>query len=90
MPEKGFSNGEEKGIGVHGRKTRRNVPSLFNIAYRPLMRWDGYASTIENFMKYPINGVNEMDFHYLDQVPAYIRSSSITSGNPFDDGSGRN
>jgi cytochrome c peroxidase len=74
MPEKAFSNGEEKGIGVHERKTRRNVPSLFNIAYRPLMRWDGYASTIENFMKYPINGVNEMDFHYLDKVPAYIRS----------------
>ncbi len=74
MPEKAFSNGEEKGIGVHERKTRRNVPSLFNIAFRPLMRWDGYASTIENFMKYPINGVNEMDFHYLDKVPAYIRS----------------
>ncbi|HEU4508568.1 MAG TPA: cytochrome c peroxidase [Pyrinomonadaceae bacterium] len=74
MPEKGFSNGEEKGVGVHGRKTRRNVPSLLNIAYRPLMRWDGYASTIENFMKYPINGVSEMDFHYLDKVPAYIRS----------------
>jgi cytochrome c peroxidase len=74
MPEKAFSNGEEKGIGVHERRTRRNVPSLFNIAYRPLMRWDGYASTIENFMKYPINGVNEMDFHYLDKVPAYIRS----------------
>ncbi|HEX7335374.1 MAG TPA: cytochrome c peroxidase, partial [Pyrinomonadaceae bacterium] len=75
-PEKAFSNGEEKGIGVHGRKTRRNVPSLLNIAYRPLMRWDGYASSIENFMKYPINGVTEMDFHYLDKVPAYIRSQA--------------
>ena len=75
-PDKAFSNGEEKGIGVHGRKTRRNVPSLFNIAYRPLMRWDGYASSIENFAKYPINGVTEMDFHYLDKVPAYIRSQS--------------
>lgn len=74
MPEKAFTNGEEKGIGVHGRKTRRNVPSLLNIAYRPLMRWDGYASSIENFAKYPINGVTEMDFHYLDKVPAYIRS----------------
>jgi cytochrome c peroxidase len=45
-----------------------------NIAYRPLLRWDGYASSLENFAKYPINGFTEMDFHYLDKVPAYIRS----------------
>jgi cytochrome c peroxidase len=76
QPDKGFSNGEAKGTGVHERKTRRNVPSLFNIAYRPLMRWDGYASSIENFAKYPINGFSEMDFHYLDKVPGYIRSQS--------------
>jgi hypothetical protein len=36
--------------------------SLLNIAYRPLLRWDGYASSIENFMKHPINGFTEMDF----------------------------
>ena len=76
QPDKAFTNGEAKGVGVHGRKTRRNVPSLLNIAFRPLMRWDGYASSIENFAKYPINGVTEMDFHYLDKVPAYIRSQS--------------
>jgi cytochrome c peroxidase len=77
QPEKAFSNGEPKGTGVHGRQTRRNVPSLFNIAYRPLLRWDGYASSIENFMKYPINGFSEMDFHYLDKVPAYLRSQPL-------------
>jgi cytochrome c peroxidase len=74
QPEKAFTNGETTGIGVHGRKTRRNVPSLLNIAYRPLLRWDGYASSLENFAKYPINGVTEMDFHYLDKVPAYLSS----------------
>jgi cytochrome c peroxidase len=74
QPERAFTNGEIKGIGVYGRKTRRNVPSLLNVAYRPLLRWDGYASSLENFAKYPINGINEMDFHYLDKVPAYIRS----------------
>lgn len=74
QPEKAFTNGEKKGIGVHGRQTRRNVPSLLNIAYRPLLRWDGYASSLENFAKYPINGVSEMDFHYLDKVPAYLSS----------------
>ena len=76
-PEKAFANGEEKGEGVYGRKTRRNVPSLLNVAYRPLMRWDGYASSIENFCKYPINGYTEMDFHYLDKVPSYLRSQPV-------------
>jgi cytochrome c peroxidase len=73
-PERAFTNGEAMGTGVYERKTRRNVPSLLNVAYRPLLRWDGYASSLENFAKYPINGVNEMDFHYLDKVPAYIHS----------------
>ncbi len=73
-PARAFTNGEATGVGVYGRKTRRNVPSLLNIAYRPLLRWDGYASSIENFMKYPINGFTEMDFHYLDKVPQYLRA----------------
>lgn len=77
QPEKAFTNGEVKGNGVDGRKTRRNVPSLFNVAYRPLLRWDGYASSLENFAKYPINGYSEMDSHYLDKVPAYIRSRPL-------------
>lgn len=74
QPDKAFTNGEARGRGVHGRTTMRNVPSLLNVAYRPLLRWDGYASMIENFVKYPISDRNEMDFHFLDKVVAYLRS----------------
>lgn len=74
VPEKAFTNGETKGRGVHGRTTKRNVPSLLNVAYRPLLQWDGYASTLENFAKYPISSVTEMDFHYLDEAVGYLRS----------------
>lgn len=74
QPEHAFANGEEKGAGVYGRKTKRNVPSLLNVAFRPLLQWDGYASTLENFAKYPISGYTEMNFHYLDKVESYIRS----------------
>jgi len=73
-PERAFTNGKTNGEGVFGRKTRRNVPSLLNVAFRPLLRWDGYASTLENFAKYPVSGFNEMDFHYLDKATPYIRS----------------
>lgn len=73
-PDLAFTNGESKGIGVHGRLTKRNVPSLLNVAYRPLLQWDGYAGTLENFAKYPLSGYTEMDFHYLDEAMDYVRS----------------
>jgi cytochrome c peroxidase len=73
-PEKAFTNGETKGIGVDGRMTKRNAPSLLNVAFRPLLQWDGYASSIENFVKYPLSGYTEMNFHYIDQVVPYLRS----------------
>lgn len=74
VPALAFANGEPKGKGVHGRTTKRNVPSLFNVAYRPLLQWDGYASTLENFAKYPMSNASEMNFHYLDEAVAYLRS----------------
>jgi cytochrome c peroxidase len=75
-PARGFTNGRPLGVGVHGRVTKRNVPSLLNVAFKPLLQWDGYASSIENFVKYPFSGPTEMDFHYLDQVVPYVRSRS--------------
>lgn len=72
--DKAFTNGEPRGRGVYGRATKRNVPSLLNAAFRPLLQWDGYASSLENFVKYPMSAPNEMDFHYLDRVERYVRS----------------
>lgn len=74
QPDKAFTDGRVKGVGVHDRTTKRNVPSLLNVAYRPLLQWDGYASTLENFVKYPVSAVNEMDFHYLDRVQPFVRA----------------
>ncbi|HSR51003.1 MAG TPA: cytochrome c peroxidase [Acidobacteriota bacterium] len=73
-PELAFTDGRPKGEGVYGRRTKRNVPSLLNVAFRPLLRWDGYASSLENFAKYPISGFHEMNFHYLDELVDYVRS----------------
>lgn len=80
VPQKGFANGERVGTGIKGLTTKRNVPTMLNVAFRPLLRWDGYASTIENFVKYPISGHNEMNLHYLDALldrfnndPSYVR-----------------
>lgn len=72
-PARAFTNNLPRGVGVYGRTTKRNVPSLLNVAFRPQLQWDGYASSIENFVKYPLSSRNEMDFHYLDQVVPYVR-----------------
>jgi cytochrome c peroxidase len=80
QPDRAFADGRVKGVGVHDRTTKRNVPSLLNVAYRPLLQWDGYASTLENFVKYPVSAINEMDFHYLDRVQPYVRAHADYPG----------
>lgn len=74
QPDLAYTNGLQKGIGVYGRETKRNVPSLLNVAFRPVLQWDGYSTSIENFTKYPISSTSEMNFHYLDDVPKYVDS----------------
>lgn len=74
QPQRAFTNGQPRGVGVADRVTKRNVPSLLNVAYKPVLQWDGYASSIENFVKYPLSNPSEMDFHYLDKVVPYVRS----------------
>ncbi|MEM9553229.1 MAG: cytochrome c peroxidase [Acidobacteriota bacterium] len=78
-PALAFTNGIPRGVGVHDRKTKRNVPTLLNVAFRSLLRWDGYASSIENFVKYPISGYDEMDFHYLDKAVTFVREHPVYS-----------
>ena len=74
QPARAFTNAAARGAGVHGHLTARNVPSLLNVAFRPLLQWDGYASSLENFAKYPLSNVHEMRFHYLDAVVEYVRA----------------
>lgn len=75
-PARSFTTDASLGTGVHGRQTRRNVASLVNVAYRPLLRWDGYASSLENFVKYPMSGVTEMNFHFLDKAAVLVREDN--------------
>jgi cytochrome c peroxidase len=67
-PSRGFTDGRAVGAGVAGRSTGRNTLSLLNVAYRPALRWDAYPSSLENFVKYPLSGHEEMDSHRLDTV----------------------
>lgn len=72
-PQRAFANGESAGEGVGGR-TARNVIGLLDVAHKPLLFWDGYASSLENQAKYPTSHALEMDRGYLDEVPSFLAS----------------
>src|SRR5262245_9581538 len=59
-PERGFSSGEARPRGVHGRRGPRRAPTLFNRAYGTAFFWDGRAATLEDQALRPIEDPDEM------------------------------
>jgi cytochrome c peroxidase len=74
IPEKFFANGEVAGVGVYGRQTTRNVPSLLNTAFKNTLHWDGTPTTLEQQVKYPLTGYAEMDLSSYDKLIKYLKS----------------
>ena len=64
-PKKGWSNGEQFGVGIKGQKGGRNSPTVLNAAYFPLQFWDGRAKELEGQALGPIQNPIEMG-HTLD------------------------
>jgi cytochrome c peroxidase len=62
LPEKFFADNLTKSIGIEGRMVERNSPSLINVAYQPVMFWDGGNPTLEQQVLGPIDNHNEFDF----------------------------
>lgn len=78
LPELAFTDGVAKSEGIEGRIGLRNSPTLVNVAYLPLLFWDGGALTLENQVFAPLQDHNEMDAE-LDRVlgrlhtaPSYV------------------
>lgn len=61
QPDRGFSDGRAKAIGILGRTGRRNAPALINRGYGRAFFWDGRARTLEEQVLRPIEDPNEMD-----------------------------
>lgn len=60
IPENYFTDNKVKGIGIHGRKTNRNVPSILNVKNQPYFMFDGGVKTLEMQLLVPIQDTNEM------------------------------
>lgn len=78
VPALGFSNGQPVAKGIKGQLGTRNVPSLYNVAYRTHLFWDGRAGSLEQQVLEPIQNPIEMDQDLrqlvaeLNAVPGYV------------------
>ncbi|KQP12672.1 cytochrome-c peroxidase [Pseudorhodoferax sp. Leaf267] len=75
VPELGFaSTASQRGVGLAGASLQRNAPSLLNVAWRPLLFWDGRATSLVTQAWSPLLHVDEMGNASVADVLARIRS----------------
>ena len=59
-PDKGFSDGKPRSVGIGGQEVARAAPTLWNVAFLNSFFWDAHASTLEEQMLGPLYADNEM------------------------------
>lgn len=59
-PNFGFADTATFSIGINGIPTKRNTPSVLNMAFRPHFFWDGRAASLEEQALMPISNPDEM------------------------------
>jgi cytochrome c peroxidase len=75
VPEQGFTSNElATALGVEGKSLRRNAPTLFNIAYHPVLFHDGREHSLELQVWGPLLAANEMANPSIGHVVARIRA----------------
>jgi cytochrome c peroxidase len=76
-PERGFSDGRRTALGRGGRALARNVPTLWNVAFKPRLMWDRRAGSLEEQALIPLLASDEMAadperlLARLAAIPAY-------------------
>ena len=59
-PHQGFADGKALSDGVHGQKTHRSTPTLWNVGLLKTLFWDSRATTLEEQMLGPLYATHEM------------------------------
>lgn len=72
LPEHGLAAPQRQAIGIRGQRTRRNSPSLFNVAWGRTFFWDGRAASLEEQALIPIASPQELGSD-LDTVLSRLR-----------------
>jgi cytochrome c peroxidase len=75
-PAHGFADTQAKSEGVHGRRTLRNAPTLYNRVLGEAFMWDGKAATLEEQVLQPISNELEMDLAVGEAVARLAADNS--------------
>lgn len=59
-PDKAFTDGRRRALGLDGAPLQRNTPALWNLAWGRHFFWDGRASSLEEQVAMPIVAAQEM------------------------------
>ncbi len=68
QPERAFTDGRARAVGVYGRRGSRSVPTIVNRAWGKSFFWDGRIDTLEEQVLRPIVSKTEMDLTVDDAV----------------------
>lgn len=68
-PDKAFTDGKKRSVGIHQRVGKRNAPSLWNVKNQDLMMWDGGVRSLEHQAIVPLQDTNEMGVSINDLFP---------------------
>ena len=75
-PKLSFSDGEPRGKGITGKRLVRHTPSLWNVAFSPLLFWDGRAASLEEQVRFPVEHPDEMGDTLDNAVHRFARHES--------------
>lgn len=90
LPEMAFSDGLRVSIGVEGRHTERNSPSILNSKDLPTVMFDAHLPTLEQQVIVPIQEHVEMNMNMLDlitklkAIPEYSKGARECYDREFD------
>ena len=68
LPQFAFADTVAFSIGIHGKLSTRNTPSVLNMKNRPYYFWDGRAASLEEQALMPIQNPDEMGLSIAEAV----------------------
>ncbi len=78
-PQFAFADTMAFSLGIEGKLTSRNTPSVLNMKNRPYFFWDGRAKSLEQQALMPIENPNEMGLPIADAVNRLNQSAEYIS-----------
>ena len=73
QPEHGLADPRARSLGVDGKLSRRNAPTLFNRGHASAQMWDGAAESLEEQALMPLENPDEMALP-VDEALARLRA----------------